>query len=343
MVNVLAKVKVGFGSLMNCIANMQMHSSRMNPMYVLNIGLVVLVQSFMLLQCGLFYLRLRLQNKKTKSVIPLASKEALCNPISVIIPVLNEEENIESTIKGLCEAACDAENLRIMISDSGCTDKTMDIVKRLASSGEYRAKILTAVAGGGGRGGAICAGLEAAHVDGDGLLFFVHADTVMPKNFDAHLRSAFARPGVLMTAFKFKTDRNGVPTGQKPPPGMTFMEFTVNLRSRFFELPFGDQALAVTKNNLQMIGGFPELPMLEEYVMVQKFRKLSAEGAGSIVTLEAEALCSPRRWCKRPIWYVNAINQAAMIRYNHFNATPEDIYKFYYGKDAPVPRKKMKA
>lgn len=275
----------------------------------------------------------------------MPSKDALCGPITVIIPALNEEESIEATIKRLCEAACDVQNLRIVVSDSGCTDKTMDIVKRLASSGETGAKIIATVAGGGGRGGAICAGLEAAETGAtagiydDGLLLFVHADTIMPSSFDSHLRSAFARPGVLMTAFRFKTDRNGVSNGQ-PPPGMAFMEFTVNVRSSVFELPFGDQAMATTKEHLRMIGGFPELPMLEEYVMVQKFRKLSAEGAGRIVTLQDECFCSPRRWLQRPIWYVNAINQFAMIRYNHLNATPEDIYKFYYKKEAPAPRTK---
>eukprot|EP00929_Paragymnodinium_shiwhaense_P067231 TRINITY_DN33852_c0_g1_i1.p1 TRINITY_DN33852_c0_g1~~TRINITY_DN33852_c0_g1_i1.p1 ORF type:complete len:348 (-),score=47.54 TRINITY_DN33852_c0_g1_i1:62-1048(-) len=316
---------------------------------MLDFCLVVLVQSFMLVQCGFFYARGRLRAKKIRQIVPSPSKEELIGPITIVIPVLNEAASIERTLRRTVEAANDPERLELVVADSGCTDDTLAVVERLSK--ELPAKVVVAASQGGGRGGAINAGLEASdaadaaarssgHTAPRGaLILFLHADTYLPNKFDFALRTAFQR-GVLMTAFRFQTDRACVPAGELVPAGMAFMEWTVNLRSYFFQLPFGDQALAVTRQTLAAMGGFPEYPILEEYELVQRLRRASAEGAGRIVTLKEPALCSPRRWLQRPIWRVNWVNQMVMIWYNHFSATPGDVFKYYYGRDAPSPRVK---
>ena len=114
------------------------------------------------------------------------------------------------------------------------------------------------------------------------------------------------------------------------------MEWTVNCRSSWYELPFGDQALALTARTLEEAGGYPDFPILEEYELVCRLRRLAAAGAGRIVTLPLAALCSPRRWEKHTIWRTNAVNQAVMLWYR-WGATPAQIFEFYYGVPAPAP------
>jgi len=309
-------------------------------LYVRDVFLVVLVQSFMLCQVGYFYARLRCKTRRTQELVKPPDVGLLTGPIAVIIPVYNEANGIERCLRKLDAAAQDASRICIVVSDSGSSDATMETVCHLSESRSLKASLRTAKASAScpGRGGAIIAGLqEAASIPG-AILLFLHADSVLSPNFDVQLRTSFARPGTLMTAFEFSTDRDQLGEGQGPPTGMSLMEFTVNLRSRCFELPFGDQGLAITRHVLEAAGGFPDFPILEEYELVQRLRRFSAEGAGRILTLRSKCFCSPRRWLARPIWRVNWVNQMTMLRYR-FGATPAEIYRYYYGHDPPVAKR----
>lgn len=300
-------------------------------------ALVVLVQTFMLTQVGFFYARLRYRTSKKRDLIPAPSQQALNGFITVVIPVLNEEAAIETTLRHLDSAAHDGKRLRVVVSDSGSADSTITVLRRLQDEGAFKFELQLTQGTVPGRGGAIIGGLEvkgAAPREEDELVLFLHADTVLPLHFDTEIRKAFESPGVLMTAFEFCTDRAQVPKGVAVPIGMAFMEFTVNLRSRFLQLPFGDQALATTRSIIADVGGFPDYPILEEYELVQRLRRASAEGAGRILTLRKKCFCSPRRWLQRPIWRVNWVNQMGMLRYR-FGATPAEVYKFYYGREPP--------
>jgi hypothetical protein len=162
----------------------------------------------------------------------------------------------------------------------------------------------------------------------------LHADTALPDAWDDAVIDALSDTAVLMTAFSFKCDRKQLVCPDAPPTGLAFMEHTVNLRSRWYELPFGDQALATTATTLRAVGGYPNTCILEEYALVNTLRRLSASGIGTILTLPQPALCSPRRWEKHTIWRTNATNQAVML-WHKWGASPEQIFEFYYGIPAP--------
>ena len=70
--------------------------------------------------------------------------------------------------------------------------------------------------------------------------------------------------------------------------------------------------------------------------MVNRLRAMSAAGLGRILTLDATALCSPRRWERSTVWRINAVNQAVML-WHRWGATPAQVFEFYYGMPAPVP------
>jgi hypothetical protein len=68
---------------------------------------------------------------------------------------------------------------------------------------------------------------------------------------------------VLLTAFRFRVSRRKLPAVAWPNmAGLGWMEATVNLRSTWYELPFGDQALAIAVPLLLELGGIPRLPIM---------------------------------------------------------------------------------
>ena len=100
-------------------------------------------------------------------------------------------------------------------------------------------------------------------------------------------------------------------------------------------MPFGDQALATTRATLERAGGYPATCILEEFILVNTLRAMSAQGLGRLVTLPAPALCSPRRWERATVWRINAVNQAVML-WHKWGATPAEVFEFYYGVPAPL-------
>ena len=59
---------------------------------------------------------------------------------------------------------------------------------------------------------------------------------------------------------------------QKGIPGITAIEYTANLRSKFFQLPYGDQCLSLPSSIFQSIGGYPDQCLFEDYELVRYIR-----------------------------------------------------------------------
>lgn len=294
------------------------------------------VQSFMLLQVGFFDLlrRFRGWRLKRESLIKgRSSSEPLrtaLQTISVVVPAFNEARSIGMCLETLERHASSLKRVQVVVVDAGCKDDTMAIVTAWAA--QTKVSVLTTTSS-GGRGPAVAAGARLSM--GDAILV-LHADTALPANWDGAVLEALADPTVLMTAFSFGCDRAQLSCPESPPAGLALMEWTVNRRSRWYELPFGDQALATTRATLDAIGGYPETCILEEFILVNRLRAMSAAGLGRILTLDATALCSPRRWERSTVWRINAVNQAVML-WHRWGATPAQVFEFYYGMPAPVP------
>ncbi len=275
--------------------------------YYLDYMLVVLVQAFMLVQVGFFYALLHWRARRRPPAYTLSEHDPLLRlrTISVIIPVYNEKHTIGPCIRTLvAHAVLGMDSVQVICVDAGGSDDSMAAAAAMAKSLALR---LTTASSRGGRGPALNAGVQQATGD---VILVLHADTRLPRGWDAAILGGLAARGVLLTAFSFGTDRSQLANPAVPPAGLGFMEWTVNLRSRWYELPFGDQALATTAATLSAVGGFPDYPILEEYELVQRLRALAAAGAGKLVTLPSAALCSPRRWERVTVWRTNAINQA---------------------------------
>ena len=264
---------------------------------------VVLVQLFMLFQVGFFNTLMRWRTEQPPDKVKQLHQQWLAresrytagiNSVSVIVPMFNEASSIKRCLCALATRAADRSRVEIIVVDAGCTDNTMEEVQRVADelmSSMKDPPMLMATVSQGGRGAAINTGIREASGD---VILMLHADTVLPESWDRHVVHELKNPEVLMTAFSFACDRQQLRSAYAPA-GLRLMEMTVNLRSKWYQLPFGDQALAICTRQLASAGGLRSYPILEEYELVNRLRALSAAGGGRIVTLPQKALCSPRR------------------------------------------------
>ena len=293
----------------------------------MEIALACGVQTLMLVQVSSTYAWLRLKHFWTRH-LDYEYDQPVSVPkrsLSVIIPAYREASTIEGTLEALNEAA--SQSLEVVVVDADGNDGTMDLVRGFKGE-KLRFKYTTSK---GGRGPAVAAGAKAA--EGECLLF-LHADTKLPRNFDTKVLDALTKPGTLATAFQFRVDRTTIASAMTP---YRVMELAVRLRSTLLQLPFGDQALALTKERFKQLGGFSDLaevPMLEDFLLVQRLRILGARGRGRIVEIPEPAACSARRWSRSSVWRVNLTNQRVMFLYTFFNYDANAIFQLYYGMKA---------
>ena len=216
------------------------------------------------------------------SVLPVALRPA--GPIiSVIIPALNEAEGIEASI---CSAQCNG--TEVIVVDGGSTDETASIAE------SSRAKVLLSPPG---RANQMNLGAENAR---GRVLLFLHADTVLPKDFAALIFEALLDRMVPGGAHRMKTDASGV--------GMFVLDWLANLRTRCLSLPYGDQAIFVRRRVFDALGGFPDVRIAEDLFFMQRLRL-----CGLVAVLPLCATTSGRRWEGKGLLRGLLINQLIAI------------------------------
>ncbi|AFY99206.1 TIGR04283 family arsenosugar biosynthesis glycosyltransferase [Calothrix sp. PCC 6303] len=223
--------------------------------------------------------------------------------ISVIIPVLNEAENIIKTI----ESVQLGKNFEIIVVDGGSQDCTVDIVNKLGIN-----QILLSPPG---RAVQMNAGAKIATGE---ILLFLHADTQLSSGFDVAVRETLEKPGIIAGAFTLRIDASSW--------GLRLIEWGVKMRSRFFQMPYGDQAIFITKQAFLANGGFPELPIMEDFELIRNLKKVS-----KIATVPVKVVTSPRRWLQKGIFKTTLINQIVVVSY-FLGVSPTKIVHWYRGK-----------
>lgn len=232
----------------------------------------------------------------------IASKHAW---ISVIVPALDEAGSIGRTLASIPSS----EDVEVIVVDGGSTDGT----PRLARDGGARV-----VHGLPPRSRQL--NLGAAGARGD-IFLFLHADTLLPDGFADRIRLATADPSVAAGAFTLKIDSDRA--------GIRAVERVTNLRTRYLSLPYGDQALFVTALRFWELGGFPLMPIMEDYVFVRRLAR-----TGPIAILEQPVITSGRRWEQLGIFRTTLINQVIILAH-HLGIAPEVLRRWYSGRRRP--------
>jgi rSAM/selenodomain-associated transferase 2/rSAM/selenodomain-associated transferase 1 len=206
--------------------------------------------------------------------------------LSIIIPTLNEAAEIERSLSGLAESA----NVEIVVVDGGSSDGTVEKARYLG------ARVLSTAPS---KAGQMNAGASAA---GGDVLLFLHADTCLPEQFEPKVLAALNRSGVSAGAFTLGIDSED--------RGLRFIERVANWRARIFQLPYGDQALFVSRQLFSEIGGFADYPIMEDFDLVRRLKK-----KGKIAILPDSVSTSPRRWQNLGVFKTWLLNQVILAAY----------------------------
>ncbi len=230
----------------------------------------------------------------------LASSEDVClDRVSVIIPALNEECHIAATMRAVSQSPCH----EVIVVDGTSTDATEQRAK------EAGATVLTSKPG---RARQLNAG--AARAEGASLLF-LHADTLLPPGWTEALVRTLRMPRVAAGAFRFRIAGNF--------RGKSFIEWTTGIRSCWLQRPYGDQGLFLTRALFEEMGGFADLPIMEDYEFTGRLGR-----RGRIVTVREPALTSPRRWQTLGVLRTTLRNQWMLAGY-HLGVTPQKLAARY--------------
>ena len=220
--------------------------------------------------------------------------------ISIIIPVLNEEKIIKKSLSNILNDS----HVEILVVDGGSEDKTPLIAQELGAK-----VIFSSLAN-----RAYQMNYGASIATGD-IFLFLHADTILPNNYQGIIKDILSNSSYLAGAFQLAIDGNQL--------SLRFVERLVNWRSRFCSLPYGDQGIFIKASVFQEMGGFANLPIMEDFEFIQRLKK-----RGKIAIASAKVITASRRWQKLGIWRTTWINQLVILGY-YLGISPEKLAQFY--------------
>lgn len=229
-------------------------------------------------------------------------------PISIIIPVLNEAETIGDLLAHLQPDVSPSQPpVEIIVVDGGSVDETVAIAK----SQNVRVEIQA-----GGRALQMNRGAALAQAE---ILLFLHADTRLPADYVTEILAVLypdqgQKPPVA-GAFRLKIDA--------PLRSLRWIEWGVNLRSQVCQLPYGDQAIFLTKRMFTAVGGFPDLPIMEDFVLIRQLQR-----RGHIALTRSAVTTSARRWLRQGVSRTTLINQL-MIGGYYLGISPQTLARWY--------------
>ncbi len=241
---------------------------------------------------------LPLRRSAERSQFPIKTQSGR---LSVIIPTLNEELNLAATLESVGMTSGD---LEVIVVDAGSTDQTLAIAQ------QYSCKVFV---GNVGRANQMNAG--AAIATGEHLLF-LHADTRLPEGYRREIQRVLDTH-VACGAFPLKIDARGI--------ALRLIESGVAFRSRYLQMPYGDQALFFRSVDFYEQSGFKQMMIMEDYELMVRTRK-----AGSIGLASHPVITSARRWKKRGILRTTLVNQLCVIAYR-FGFSDKTIARLYRG------------
>jgi len=219
--------------------------------------------------------------------------------ISIVMPTLDEAANLAARAAELAGQPGDWEWI---VSDGGSTDGTVACARRLG------ARVLETARS---RGGQLNAG--AAVATGTTILF-LHADTALPPGALDAIRRATAR-GVRAGCFRLRFD------------GRTLAERTFAgwyaAQQRLLRVTFGDSAIWVDRRLFERLGGYPALPVMEDYAFTREL----ARGT-RMVTLPLAVTTSARRFRRRPLRAIGI--WALMLALYHLGVPPSRLARIYH-------------
>jgi len=190
-------------------------------------------------------------------------------PLAVVIPALNEGQRLPLLLADLAQAPPTLIRELVLV-DGGSGDGT-PLIARLAG-----AQVVQSPAG---RGQQLRRGISDTTAP---WLLLLHADARLCHDWPLVVQRALQQAPAAW-AFDLAIDAPGL--------SLRLLELAVRLRSRWRQLPYGDQGLLVPRTVLEQAGGMPALALMEDLLLIQRLRAITR-----IRSLQRPLQVDGRRW-----------------------------------------------
>jgi rSAM/selenodomain-associated transferase 2 len=191
--------------------------------------------------------------------------------ISIIIPVLNEQDQIRQTIATIFQQTFPGK-FEVIVVDGSKEGTTLCYLKNQA---------VIPLISPPGRG---CQMNSGARIASGRILLFLHCDTRLPQGGLSAVQTVMQNPSVKAGAFDLSIDGSGF--------FYRMVERTASVRSHITSIPYGDQAIFIRKNYFDSIGRYREIPIMEDVDLMQRIKRDN----GRLKFLNSRVSTSPRRW-----------------------------------------------
>lgn len=223
--------------------------------------------------------------------------------ISIIIPVYQEGDAINRIIRHI-RSIQGGLSCEIIVVDGHPEGSTLSAIEEGNVMRIGAAK---------GRGRQMNAGAQAASGD---VLLFLHADTRLPTEALSRIRSILEEGSQVGGAFSLRIDSGRF--------FFRILERLTALRVRFTRVPYGDQGIFIRSRYFREIGGYRDIPILEDVELMRRIRKRGDR----IALLQEPVLTSPRRWDEKGLIRTTLRNRIIMILYN-LGIKSEHLFRLY--------------
>ena len=221
--------------------------------------------------------------------------------VSIIIPTLNAEQHLPRCLNALTPGLVSGVIREVVIVDGGSTDRTLEAAWaagcRLINSQPGRGRQLK------------CGALNAK----SDWLLFLHADTALGPNWPQALEPQFDLPQKA-AAFTLSYDSDN--------PNARWLERRAAMRVKWLGLPYGDQGLFIHRSLYNEVGGYEDLPLMEDVSIIRKL------GKKRLTILDTKAITSGDKY-ERDGWKKRAWRNAFLLIRYLFGADPAKLAKLY--------------
>ena len=222
---------------------------------------------------------------------------------SFIIPVWSEEAIISRTIEHVRNLSASGSE-EIIVVDGDPAGRTIKAVRHIGVKTAISEK---------GRGRQMNIGASLAEGE---ILVFLHADTLLPPDALELIEKAMEDGSRIAGAFDLAIESDR--------PAYRLIEKAASLRSRMTRIPYGDQTVFIRKKDFLALGGFSDIPIMEDVEFMQRIKKRK----GKICIIGKAVRTSPRRWEEEGVVYTTLRNWLLLSLYL-CGVKPERLARFY--------------
>jgi rSAM/selenodomain-associated transferase 2 len=197
----------------------------------------------------------------------------------------------------------------VILVDGGSDDLTTQVAARFSD-----VRLLTSPRG---RARQMNAGAHASRGD---VLLFLHADTWLPDGALGAVTAVLEDSRVVGGRFDVRFD--------SPRAVFRMIAFFMNLRSRMSGISTGDQAIFVRRHVFEAMGGYPDLPLMEDVELSRRLKR-----RGRLAALPGCVTTSSRKWEREGALRTMVLMWVLRLLYMA-GVPPARLHRWYYGRDA---------